>query len=126
MMTEPPALPTPLPDAAVLLVLLPAPVSRVGRASEMVSPAALDALQLQLGAAVRVLRISESSHPSVVSSFHVADLPCFLLVHHGIELWRQCGLPNTATIGPLLLSKLTPIPETTISVNEPRFVSCKQ
>jgi hypothetical protein len=96
------------PEAAVLLVLLPAPVSRAGRSSEAVSPAALDALQLQLGAAIRVLRINESSHPSVVSSFKAAALPCFVLVHHGIELWRQCGLTDGGLIAPLLLSKISP------------------
>lgn len=96
-------------EAAVLLVLLPAPVSRAGQASETVSPAALDALQLQLGAAVRVLRINESSHPTVVSSFHADDLPCFVLVHHGIELWRQCGLASGELSAPLLRSKLNPV-----------------
>jgi hypothetical protein len=101
-------LPAPVPpaDAAVLLVLLPAPGARAGQAGEAVSPAALDALQQHLGAAVRVLRINESSHPSVVSSFHAAELPCFVLVHRGVELWRQCGPADALLIAPLLLSKL--------------------
>ncbi|WP_426058139.1 hypothetical protein [Hymenobacter sp. B1770] len=59
-----------------------------------------------VGRAIRVLCISEASHPSVVSSFHVADLPCFVLVHHGIELWRQCGPSAGGLMAPLLLSKL--------------------
>lgn len=102
-MTEPLSFLPPPPAAAVLLVLLPAPVSRAGRTSEAVSPAALDALQHQLEPAIRVLRINEFSHPSVVSSFHAAALPCFVLVHHGIELWRECGLPDAATIAALLV-----------------------
>lgn len=96
----------PSAEPAVLLVLLPAPVAHAGRVSEAVSPAALDALQLQLGTAIRVLRISESSHPTVVSSFHAANLPCFVLVHHGIELWRQSGLAEGGLTAPLLLNKL--------------------
>lgn len=94
-------------DAAVLLVLLPAPVSRVGQASPAVSPAALDALQRQLGAAIRLLSVNESSHPSVVSSFRADVLPCFVLVHHGIELWRQYGPADGMVIAPVLLSKLS-------------------
>ena len=81
-------------EAAVLLVLLATPdAARPG-----VSGAALAALQQQLGAAVRVLRLDASSHPAVVSSFHATELPCFVLVHHGNELWRQCGLPDAATV----------------------------
>lgn len=97
------------PDAAVLLVLLPAPAPGAGRPGSLVSGAALAALQQQLGAAVRVLRIDASTHPSVVSSFHATDLPCFVLVRHGIELWRECGLPDAATLAPLLLGLLSPI-----------------
>ena len=37
-------------------------------------------------------------------SFHATDLFCFVLVHHGAELWREWGLPDAATIVPLLLS----------------------
>jgi hypothetical protein len=98
------SLPTPLSNAAVLLVLLPG--SLTVQASEAVSSAVLDALQRQLGAAIRVLCISESTHPSVVSSFHAAELPCFVLVHQGIELWRVCGPADEALSAPVLLSKL--------------------
>ena len=83
-------------EAAVLLVLLAAP-GAVGP-DPVVSAAALAALQQQLGAAVRVLRLDTANHPAVVSSFDAAELPCFVLVHHGIELWRQCGLPDAATV----------------------------
>ena len=74
--------------------------------SPAVSLATLASLQQQLGPVVRVLRIDEASHPSVVSSFHAADLPCFVLVHRGVELWRACGTLNTVLLAPLLLSKL--------------------
>ena len=87
-------------EAAVLLVLLAPPGA--APSSPTVSAAAL-AMQ-QLGTSVRVLRIDASSHPSVVSSFHAAELPCCVLVHHGLEL---C-LPDAAIIVALLLSKLSP------------------
>ena len=97
----------PLPaDAAMLLVLLPpvgtAPQVRVD------TLAALAALQREVGAAIRVLTVDELSHFSVVRSFHAADLPCFVLMQQGVELWRQCGLPEGEGIGPLLLTKLGP------------------
>ena len=91
-------------EAAVLLVLLAPPGT--APSSPTVSAAAL-AMQ-QLGTSVRVLRIDASSHPSVVSSFHATELPCCVLVHHGLELWRASGLPNAAIIVALLLSKLSP------------------
>jgi hypothetical protein len=97
----PPLLPA-AADAAVLLVLLAGPGT--ARSAPAVSSTALAGLQQQLGATVRVLRIDASSHPSVVSSFHATDLPCFVLVHHGVELWRGCGLPDAPAI--VLLSKL--------------------
>ena len=87
-------------EAVVLLVLLAAPGP--AQPDPAVSAAALAALQQQLGAVVRVLRNDAHSHPAVVSSFHAAELPCFVLVHHGIELWRQGGLPDAATVLRLL------------------------
>ena len=97
----------PLPaDAAMLLVLLPpvgtAPQVRVG------TLAALAALQGELGTAIRVLTVDELSHPVVVRSFHATDLPCFVLMQQGVELWRQGGLPEGVDIVPLLLGKLGP------------------
>ena len=95
-------------DTPVLLVLLAA--LGVAPFIPVISAVALTRLQQQLGAAVRVLRIDAASHPTVVSSFHATELPCFVLVHRGVELWRACGLPDAATIVPQLLSKQVLIP----------------
>ena len=91
-------------DAAMLLVLLP-PVGTAPqvRAATLV---ALAALQRDLGVAIRVLTVDEKSHPVVVRSFHATDLPCFVLMQQGVELLRQCGLPEGAAMVQLLLSKL--------------------
>ncbi|UOQ51153.1 thioredoxin [Hymenobacter cellulosivorans] len=89
-------------DAAVLLVLLP----EAGAARP--APTALQALQRQLGAAVRVLRVEEARHPAVVHSFQATELPALVLVQQGVELWRQQGLPTDEALAPLLLSKLRP------------------
>ncbi len=108
----PASLPVPLPppalprDAAVLLLLLPDGISTTTPPEPMATFAGLPALQRQLGTAVRVLVINEASHPAVVHSFHAADLPSFVLMRKGIELWRQRGLPEGDFIAPLLLSKL--------------------
>lgn len=100
----------PLPaDAAMLLVLLPP----VGTAPQVrvATLATLAGLQRELGPAIRVLTVDELSHPSVVHSFRATDLPCFVLMQRGVELWRQGGLPEGEGIGLLLLSKLGPAGE---------------
>ncbi|WP_345226850.1 thioredoxin [Hymenobacter koreensis] len=94
----------PISDAAMLLVLLP--VSGQLKAS---SSASLDRLQQRLGAAVRIMKIDEATHPAVVRSFHATELPACVLVRQGIELWRQPGLPEEENAITLLLSQLDPV-----------------
>ena len=93
-------------EAAVLLVLLPP----VGTAQPVraATLAALRALQQQLGSVIRVLTVDEGSYPVVVHSFSPLDLPAFVLVRRGVELWRQQGLPEGESIVAQLLSKLAP------------------
>lgn len=95
--------------AAVLLVLLPT----VGPGNRQESPLArtttnqlLQGLQLQLGTAIHVLKVDESSHPAVVHAFDGSRVPAFVLLRDGAELWRQQGLPEGAPMAALLLSKL--------------------
>jgi hypothetical protein len=95
-------------DAAVLLVLLP-PVG-TARPVRVATLTALQVLQQQLGSIIRVLTVDEDSHPAVVSSFQLADLPAFVLVRRGVELWRQQGLPEGEFIVAQLLGKLAPPP----------------
>jgi len=87
--------PTSPPTAAVLLVLLP-----LGAGAA--ATAALAALQQQLGAAVRVLAIDEATHPAVVRSFGPPTLPACVLLHQGMELWRQPGLPTADAVADVL------------------------
>jgi hypothetical protein len=90
-------------EAAVLLVLLAvasAPGERVAVVAE------LDALQQQLGLAIRILVVDEASHPAVVRSFDGQGLPAFVLTRHGVELWHQQGLPTGEGMAARLLSKL--------------------
>ncbi|GAA3975679.1 hypothetical protein GCM10022407_21530 [Hymenobacter antarcticus] len=93
----------------MLLVLLP-PVGPAPQVRVAVL-AALAALQRELGAAIRVLPVDGGTHPSVVHSFHAPNLPCFVLMRQGVELMRQCGLPEGEAIALLLLSKLGPVEE---------------
>lgn len=105
-MTDTPALP-PLPaEAAMLLVLLPA--AGAGASGQAVIPGALEQLQRQLGPAIRVLTVDGGTHPSVVHSFHATELPCYVLMQQGVELLRECGLPEGEALVALLLSKLRP------------------
>ncbi|AMJ64013.1 hypothetical protein AXW84_00160 (plasmid) [Hymenobacter sp. PAMC 26628] len=64
---------------------------------------ALDGLQRQLGTAIKVLPVDAADHPAVVHSFDVQDLPTCVLLRHGVELWRQPGLPDGAGLAALLL-----------------------
>ena len=101
-------LPLPVPpssaEAAVLLVLLPA----VGTAPQVRAGtlAMLATLRAELDPVIRVLTVDETSHPSVVRSFDAIDLPAFVLMRQGAELWRQQGLPEGETTAALLRSKL--------------------
>ncbi|OON66226.1 hypothetical protein [Hymenobacter sp. CRA2] len=87
----------PASEAAVLLVLLP-----VARPEGQPTTAALEQLQHRLGSSIRVLKINEASHPTVVHSFHATELPACVLVQQGIELWRHSGLPDEAVTASLL------------------------
>ena len=94
---------------AMLLVLLPT----VGPGTEQETLATRTAnnllitkLQAQLGAAVRVLKVDEASHPAVVHAFDGRGVPAFVLLRGGEEVYRQQGLPEGEDIAPLLLRKL--------------------
>ena len=99
---------------ATLLVLLPGGVSDGAHRAPAATFAGLPALQSQLGEAVRVLVISEASHPAVVRSFRATELPSFVLMRQGVELWRQRGLPEGDAIGVLLLNKLSPASDSAV------------
>ena len=91
-------------ETAVLLILLPpAGTAKPVRAATL---AAIQVLQQRLGSVIRVLSVDEDSHPTVVRSFQSADLPAFVLVRQGVELWSQRGLPEDEYIVPQLLAKL--------------------
>ncbi len=98
-------------DPAVLLVLLPTAVLGAAEPGRTATLAALNRLQQELGAAIQVLRVDEATHPAVVRSFDGRGLPAFVLTRHGVELWRQQGLPDADGIAALLLSKLKNFPD---------------
>lgn len=94
---------------AMLLVLLPT----VGSGAQQQTPLARTAtnsllkdLQLQLGTAIRVLKVDEATHPGVVRAFDGQGVPAFVLLRGGEELWRQQGLPEGERMAALLLSKV--------------------
>ena len=101
----------PTDEAPVLLVLLPTVAADAAVQAWTVTTAMLNALQTRLGTAIRVIRIDQASHPAVVRSFDGRGLPAFVLLEHGIEVWRQQGLPDGEPIVSQLLSKLHPAVE---------------
>ena len=97
--------PLPSDEAPVLLVLLPTVPPGFAAQAWTVTTAMLNLLQTRLGTAIRVIRIDAASHPAVVRSFYGQDLPAFVLLKHGIEVWRQQGLPEGESIAAELLNK---------------------
>lgn len=81
------------PDIAppVLLIFIPTDTKPLVQAR-------ITQLQQQLDGKVRVLKIEEAIHPKVVQSFDLKQLPAFVLLLQGMELWRQEGLPKTALL----------------------------
>ena len=101
-----PLLPT---HAAMLLVLLPTVGTGAKQETQPARTATnllLKELQLQLGAAIHILKVDAASHPVVMHAFDGRGLPAFVLLRDGEELWRQQGLPEGEPMAALLLSKL--------------------
>lgn len=95
--------------AAMLLVLLPTVGPGTKQETQPARAATnlmLKGLQLELGAAVRVLKVDEASHPAVMHAFDSRGVPAFVLLRDGEEIYRQQGLPEGAPMAALLLSKL--------------------
>ncbi|MFD2933480.1 thioredoxin family protein [Spirosoma flavum] len=77
---------TTAPQLHVLLVFSPAaPVQR----AEV--DCLLEKARLVLNPTVRIMRVSEATHPEVVRSFGFTSLPAFVLLQQGVELWRYSG-----------------------------------
>ena len=94
---------------AMLLVLLPTVGPGIKQDTQPARTATnllLKGLQLQLGVAVRVLKVDEASHAAVVHAFNGRGVPAFVLLRDGEELYRQQGLPEGEPMAALLLSKL--------------------
>ena len=89
----------PLPDDEALVLLLPTVPADF--AAQAWTATTLNLLQTQLAAA---------GHPAVVRSFDGKSLPAFVLLKHGIEVWRQQDLPEGESIVTELLSKALPTP----------------
>ncbi|CCH53789.1 hypothetical protein BN8_02912 [Fibrisoma limi BUZ 3] len=82
--------------AAVMLVFMPP--EGTDRQQRQSLAALADALQRHLDGSVRVLKLDETTHPDVMRSFDIANLPAFVLVRRGVELWRHEGLTDEQTL----------------------------
>ena len=95
--------------SGVLLVFF-MPSKPTNRAQRAILTALADAVQAQLGSLVRVLRIDEADHPDVVQTFGITQLPAFVLLRRGVELWRQQGLLDEAMLVEQIRALLTADP----------------
>jgi hypothetical protein len=96
-MISPSSLLTPV-QLPVLLVFTPATLTQRAEVDQLVEKA-----RSVLNPAVRIMRITEATHPEVVSSFEFTAQPSFVLLQRGLELWRHTGSID----GPELLQQLS-------------------
>ncbi|RCR66356.1 thioredoxin family protein [Larkinella punicea] len=71
----------------VLLVFVPNSGSQQDSVNQL-----LDRIGAVLGDRIRITRVDQVVHPEVVRSFGVHQLPSFILLKQGIEIWRHNGL----------------------------------
>lgn len=83
-------------SAVLLIFFMPLALNSHTQWASLTALAA--SLQTRLGDRVRVLRIDEANHPDVVRSFAIPQLPAFVLIQRGVELWRQVGLSDENTL----------------------------
>ncbi|MCY7355954.1 MAG: thioredoxin [Rudanella sp.] len=99
---------------AVLLVFVPSVSGRESISQRLSLIELVETLQQQLGGLVRVLTIDETLHSDVVRSFDVRQLPAFVLVQQGIEIWRHEGMLDEVMLANLshwmleMVRKVTP------------------
>lgn len=75
----------------LLIFFTPEPFNPRSKTDAM---ALIDSIHRHFADQINLLRIDPIQHPSVASSFHVAQSPTFILLRQGVELWRQTGLPH--------------------------------
>ncbi|MBO0935427.1 thioredoxin family protein [Fibrella sp. HMF5335] len=80
-------------NLAVLLLFMPP-----DRQQRATLTSLADSLQRHLNGSLRILKIDEATHPEVTRSFDIIHTPAFVLVRRGVELWRQEGIPDEATL----------------------------
>ncbi|MFD1144698.1 thioredoxin family protein [Larkinella insperata] len=86
---------------AVLLVFVPDSLTQ-----QIVVNRLLERVGAELGDVVRITRVDQVVHPEVVRSFGVQQLPSFILLRQGAEIWRHNGLPDLADLMRLLTERL--------------------
>lgn len=91
-----------LSDTSAVLLIFFIPSETANRPQRALLTALAESVQAQLGSLVRVLRIDEIDHADVLQTFAITQLPAFVLVRRGIELWRQQGLADETTLVALI------------------------
>ena len=107
VMTTDNSTPNSLTARSVVLLVFFMPSNLANRPQRVELTALANAIQTQLGSLIRVLRVDEISHPDVVKSFAITQLPAFVLLRRGVELWRQQGLTDEAALVGLIRKLVT-------------------
>ncbi|MGA0557855.1 thioredoxin [Larkinella sp. VNQ87] len=72
---------------AVLLVFVPVSLPQQTLINQLLAQ-----VNSELGDFIRITRVEQGVHPEVVRSFGVQQLPSFILLRQGTEIWRHNGL----------------------------------
>ncbi|GAB3931148.1 thioredoxin family protein [Larkinella terrae] len=91
---------------AVLLVFVPDSIPQQARVNQV-----LERVGAELGESIRITRVDEVVHPEVVLSFRIQRLPSFVLLKHGMEIWRYSGLLDAQELIGLLTVQLQEVKE---------------
>ncbi|GAB3914593.1 hypothetical protein GCM10028803_60280 [Larkinella knui] len=86
---------------AVLLVFVPNVLTQRAGVNQL-----LERVGAELGDLIRITRVDQAVHPEVVRSFGVHQVPSFILLKQGIEIWRQNGPLDSRELIRLLSAQL--------------------
>lgn len=74
------------PKSAVLLIFMPTASPEWTTLIKLA-----DALKDHFGDTLHILKIDQDTHPEMIHTFDIAQLPTFVLIRQGSELWRHEG-----------------------------------
>jgi|GEM_PF-6349530 len=86
---------------------MPRPNGRLHGTQQLAVELILERVGAVLGEALRITVIDDVTHPEIVRSFKVNELPSFILLRRGVEIWRHSGSIESQLLIQQLSDQLT-------------------